>query len=195
MKRLGSLVTGILFIINAHAQVSVDSSSHKNFRVATSIDFMGIGYHGYDFPSGNFGLTLSGEFVFAPIARPLLQPYLLLGLGTTMIHPLGFATFSSGILIGKNVSFCRIGIAVAVAFTEDVIQWNRGVHNGGGGIEVISWGAQAIPILGYTYLSYERGLTASIYASPHFALPTYHMPGPVESDFWISGGISVGYLF
>jgi hypothetical protein len=190
-----ALLLGAFLLFSVRGYSQNDSLTPKKFRIGAAIDFMGIGYHGYYYPWDNYSITTSGKLILVPSRSPWLKPYVSLGLGITTFNRIGYGTLSSGILIGKGVSYCRIGGALAIAFTEHRVRWDRGIHNGGSGTSYIPWGAQVIPTLGYTYLPRNNGLTASLYISPHFALPTYTAPGSVDQEFWVSAGISLGYLF
>jgi hypothetical protein len=177
------------------AQHSTDTLEINRFNYGVDLDFMGIGYHGYAYPMENTAITCSGKMVINSLCSPHCKPVFSLGIGTTTIHPIGFCSLSTGLLIGMDRSFFRIGGGVAVAFTEHEVYWHIDGYNGGsGGMQLISYGVQCFPLIGYTYLPRFSGITFSLYLSPHFALPTYELPGPVERKVWPSAGITVGYI-
>ena len=172
-----------------------DSLEQREIRFGPKLDFMGIGYHDYDYPLDNFSLTASGEMILDLKRREKLKLFFSAGAGATTIHPIGYASFSSGALLGKKTSFFRIAGAFAMAFTEHEIYWHIQGYNGGiTGSERISYGVQCIPVLGYSFVPQNGGIATSIYISPHFAMRTYEAPGHVATPFWVSAGISAGYM-
>ena len=193
MKRPIHIIYIAIALFSGRLFAQRDSVRTRNFQTSVVVDFMGIGYHGYYYPEQMFAITCSGQIVARNNHK--LRLFCSAGLGAVPIFPINYATISTGILLGSNSHFFRVGGAFAVAFTKHEAHWDRGYHNGGGGTVYLSWGAQVIPVLGYTYLPSEEGITASLYLSPHYALPTYSAPGPVESQFDVSAGISVGYTF
>lgn len=193
MIRSISTTFALLLLFVGNVLANNDSLQGRNYRIGLTAHFMGIGYHGYLYPEQNFAVTVGAEAVGRYYSN--IRPYCNLGAGFTTIYTIGYTTLSSGIFIGRRTSFLRIGAALAVAFTQHEVYWQSGMgHTGSSGSIKIPWGAQVIPTVGYTYLPSNKGVIASFYLSPHFALPTYEAPGTVNKPFVFSVGISVGFI-
>lgn len=181
----------ILFLpLRSGANIIMDSVRWHT-PLVLKLNFLGPNYYGYS--SGqNYSGSVSFEAIqLAPKGR--LGFYEAIGLGIVPRYVFGHASAGAGVLVGKGNFFFRTGSTISIAFGKHLVGWNLG-HSGAGVIE-LRWGAQLIPQAGFSYLNQEKRFHFDIYAAPHFILPTYELPAPIEfNSFWFPFGFSFGYI-